>query len=334
MQLISNSNTLSYSTDFPIQNQLSSENAYIQLDKCDIGQKEFISRHIDSRIWNSLDLRSGDIILGSYAKSGTTWLQNILCQLVHGPSRSLNVGDISPWVESKYGDIHLKLDKINRQKYRRILKTHLPLHCLSFDPKVKYLYIARDAVDVAWSLHHHHSMANKSWYSYLNNQEGILGEEFSAPTPNTKSYFFNWLYRDGHPFWPYKVNVKSWWEARHHPNIFILHYKNLTTNFDRTILALASFLGLRINSDKLQLIRKYTSFQFMQQHAELFAPNGGKFWVGGGKTFFNKGKDGEWQSVLNKKEEEKYFNTLVMELGPECCRWIRLGVQDRIADGE
>ncbi len=32
-------------------------------------------RHFDSTIWNDLQFRDDDIIIATYAKSGTTWVQ-------------------------------------------------------------------------------------------------------------------------------------------------------------------------------------------------------------------------------------------------------------------
>ncbi|WP_052707026.1 sulfotransferase domain-containing protein [Teredinibacter turnerae] len=286
--------------------------------------KRFVSRHIDSSIWQSVSIRPGDIILGSYAKSGTTWLQNILCQLVHGAGSRINVNEVSPWIESKLGNRFSVLDQIEKQTHRRILKTHLPLTYFDILPEVKYVYIARDAVDVAWSLHHHHMMANKDWYSLLNNQD-IKNEKFSLPIEDKRSYFFNWLYSDGHPFWPYSDNIRSWWKARYLNNVFVLHYKNLTLDFDKTVLMLASFLETNLSSDGVKLIKECSSFEYMRVNAELFAPNGGKFWLGGAKTFFNKGKDGEWNSELSQVDLEEYETFLKEVLGKQCLNWIRKG---------
>lgn len=37
--------------------------------------REFQNHHFDSTIWNDFKFRDDDIIIATYAKSGTTWVQ-------------------------------------------------------------------------------------------------------------------------------------------------------------------------------------------------------------------------------------------------------------------
>ena len=40
--------------------------------------REMHSHHFDSTIWNDFRFRDDDIIISTYAKSGTTWVQQIV----------------------------------------------------------------------------------------------------------------------------------------------------------------------------------------------------------------------------------------------------------------
>jgi hypothetical protein len=40
--------------------------------------RELHNHHFDSTIWNDLQFRDDDIIIATYAKSGTTWMQQIV----------------------------------------------------------------------------------------------------------------------------------------------------------------------------------------------------------------------------------------------------------------
>ena len=44
--------------------------------------RELHSHHFDSTIWNDFPFRDDDIVIATYAKSGTTWLQQIISQLL------------------------------------------------------------------------------------------------------------------------------------------------------------------------------------------------------------------------------------------------------------
>ena len=41
-------------------------------------QRELRNHHFDSTIWNDFAFRDDDIIIATYGKSGTTWVQQIL----------------------------------------------------------------------------------------------------------------------------------------------------------------------------------------------------------------------------------------------------------------
>ena len=50
-------------------------------------------------MWNSFKFRDDDIIIATYAKSGTTWMQQIVGQLVFKGAEGIDVSGSSPWVD-------------------------------------------------------------------------------------------------------------------------------------------------------------------------------------------------------------------------------------------
>ena len=45
-------------------------------------RRELHNHHFDSTIWNDFKFRNNDIVIATYAKSGTTWMQQIGCCMV------------------------------------------------------------------------------------------------------------------------------------------------------------------------------------------------------------------------------------------------------------
>jgi aryl sulfotransferase len=172
--------------------------------------REFQNHHFDSTVWNDFNFRDDDIIIATYAKSGTTWLQQIVSQLIFNGAEDLEVAEMSPWIDLRVPPKEVKLPTVEQQQHRRFLKTHLPVDALVFSPKAKYVYIGRDGRDVAWSAYNHHVNANEFWYQALNDTPGRVGAPIEKPVGDVVEYYKNWLDQDGYPFWPFFENISSW----------------------------------------------------------------------------------------------------------------------------
>ena len=106
--------------------------------------REFHNHHYDSTIWNDFEFRDDDIIISTYGKSGTTWAQQIVSQLLFDGEERLETAEMSPWVDLRVPPKEVKLPMIHAQTHRRFLKTHLPVDALVFSDKAKYVYVGRD----------------------------------------------------------------------------------------------------------------------------------------------------------------------------------------------
>ncbi len=211
--------------------------------------RELHNHHFDSTIWNDFNFRDDDIVIATYAKSGTTWVQQILAQLLLGANPELAVADLSPWLDLRVPPKAVKLPAVEAQKHRRFLKTHLPVDALVFSPKAKYIYIGRDGRDVVWSLYNHHSNANQLWYDALNETPGRVGPPIERPPNDIVTYWREWLDRDGFPFWSFWENVSTWWQIRHLPNVLMLHFADLKRDLPGQIRRIAGFLAIDINEE-------------------------------------------------------------------------------------
>jgi aryl sulfotransferase len=283
------------------------------------------SHHFDSTIWNDFSFRDNDIVISTYAKAGTTWVQQIVSQLIFGGAEGLEVAEMSPWLDLRIPPKEVKLPAVEAQTHRRFIKTHLPVDALVFSPKAKYLYIARDGRDVVWSMYNHHTNANALWYEALNDTPGLVGPPIGPPPDSVLTYFDDWLERDGHPFWPFWENLRTWWEIRHLPNVMMLHFGRLKADMPGQIRRIAAFLDTPIDEAAWPAILEHCSFDYMKANANASVPLGGAFWEGGAQTFVHKGVNGRWRDLLGPAQCAAYEARALAELGEDCARWLATG---------
>jgi aryl sulfotransferase len=232
---------------------------------------------------------------------------------------------MSPWLDLRVPPKDVKLPLVEAQTHRRFLKTHLPVDALRFSPKARYLYIGRDGRDVVWSMYNHHVNANQSWYDALNETPGRVGPPIERPPDDVRQYWRDWMSRDGHPFWPFWENVRSWWQVRTLPNVTLVHYANLKRDMPGEIRRIARFLDIPINEARWEAILEHCSFEWMKKNATKSVPLGGAFWDAGAEVFINRGLNGRWKDTLTATESAEYEKRAEAELGADCARWLASG---------
>ncbi len=290
-----------------------------------IKTRELHNHHFDSTIWNDFKFRNDDIIIATYAKAGTTWMQQIIAQLLFDGNSDLEVAEMSPWLDLRVPPKAVKLPVVEAQTHRRFIKTHLPVDSLRFSPKAKYIYIARDGRDVVWSLYNHHANANETWYRALNDTPGRIGPPLERPPSDIRKYWHDWLERDGYPFWSFWENTRSWWEIRNLPNVMLVHFGNLKRDLPGQIRRVAKFLDIPVQDSRWDAILEHCSFEWMKRNATKSVPLGGAFWDAGAEVFINRGINGRWRDTLTNEESSEYERRAEAELGAECAHWLASG---------
>jgi aryl sulfotransferase len=279
----------------------------------------------DSTRWNGFRFRDDDIVIATYAKTGTTWTQQIVAQLIFGPV-DVDLFQISPWLDFRLMPIEPLLQGLEAQNHRRFIKTHLPLDALVFSPQAKYMYIARDGRDTLWSLYNHHKGFTEGAYQMINGIPGRVGPPLEPPTDDIVQYFRDWLDGGGLPiggtFWDH---VQGWWSVRHLPNVLLVHFNNLKADMPGEIRRIARFLEIEIDEAKWPAIVEHCTFDYMRTHASEHSPMIAQVFQEGGKTFFHKGVNGRWRDVLSAADVEKYERIAKMNLTPDCARWLETG---------
>ncbi len=265
----------------------------------------------DSERWDQVKLRDDDIIVATWGKTGTTLTQQMVYQLVTGGADDVAAIAVSPWIERRAGDpVETMAAMLEAQTHRRVMKTHLPFESAPFLETIKYVYVGRDARDVAWSLHNHVMLELE--------QLNAAGRQAPLPFGGIREFYLHWLeneaFGQGEPsLW---ANVQSWWNQRHRPNVLLLHFANLIADLTGEMRRLAAFLEIPIDEARLPSLVERCGLDYMRKQA-----TGSRLPAG----FFNKGTNGRWRDVLSPEEVALCDEVAGKKLTPDCAHWLKTG---------
>ena len=281
---------------------------------------------MDSSRWSEFSFRPGDIVIASWARSGTTWLQQIVAQLLFGPDQTLRLDRLSPWLEHRVAPVSLILQQLQSQSHRRFIKTHLPANAVPLSKKARYLFIGRDGRDIAWSVYNFHRRHTPLAYQLLRTMSG--GDDAGLPSPvdDFGTYFDEWLAGDGYPWWPFWSHIRSWWSIRDAQQICLVHYTKLTTDYEAEVRRIARFLEVDVADESLSRILELATFESMRSSsASLFGLSANRLLNGGMKQFFHCGKVNGWREVLSPDRVQQYEERATKELPRACAGWLASG---------
>jgi aryl sulfotransferase len=220
-----------------------------------------------------------------------------------------------------------KLAALEAQTHRRFIKTHLPMDALVFSPRARYIYVARDGRDAAWSFHHHQASFTQSSIDVLTSLPNVDAPPAALPTPDVRQFWREWFDGQGDPGnpFPFWDHLRGWWAIRDLPNVHLVHYSNLKRDLPGEMRRVAAFLEISIDESRWDAILEYCSFEWMKANAAKVAPEGGELWEGGGQTFIHRGVNGRWRDVLTPEDVAEYEDRAVRELGAACAHWLATG---------
>ena len=116
-------------------------------------KRHYQNAMIDSERWTAFTPRDDDIIISTWYKAGTTWVQGIRGALVFQSAAPLRThDDLSPWLDAFFEPVADVVARLDSLENRRNLKTHLPLDAIPYQPSTKYIYVGRGGRDVWMSM--------------------------------------------------------------------------------------------------------------------------------------------------------------------------------------
>ncbi|RMF23333.1 MAG: hypothetical protein D6760_05555, partial [Deltaproteobacteria bacterium] len=159
----------------------------------------------------------GDVIVATQMKCGTTWMQQIVYEiLMHGRG---DLGDgghrhicaVSPWIESLD---NVDIDDAPRlgPGRRRVIKTHLPASLCPYSPAAKYVYVTRHPA---------------SCFASIVDFATMLWGPLAPPPPRMLELFCSQRMWWG----PWPAHVAGWWHwSRRYSNVLFVRFEDMRSD--------------------------------------------------------------------------------------------------------
>ena len=247
------------------------------------------------QVKQKLSLCPGDVIVNTYPKSGTTWVQQILMLLRSGEKDGArDFTSVVPWLET--GDVQM-IESLTRPFY---LKSHMPyeltLGGLPHTTPAKYIYIVRNPKDVAVSYYHH--------------MRGFKIDAFSGSWEE----FFDLFLAGRISFGSWFDHVLGWWKYKDAENVLFLKYEDMKLNLREAVQKIAAFvLPDPPPASVLDKVAEQSTFGSMKESLatnHLFTSS--QFRNLDQAPFMRKGKVGDWRNYFTA-EQNAAFDALYAE---------------------
>lgn len=298
--------------------------------------REYRTWVMDSRRWDGYRPRPGDVIVATYPKCGTTWMQRIVNLLIFQTQEVQPLDRISPWVDMRISKpIDEVLESLEAQSHRRAVKSHLPLDGLPLYDEVRYIHVARDGRDAVMSFHNHGTGFREQVLDKLDAAglaDETLGRAYPRIPADPAEYFNKWLrigaisgQTDGYQFVSYFEFEKSYWLERHRANLLFVHYTDLKADLAGEMGRIAAFLDITVPEQTWPHVITAAEFESMKKQGAELMPNVTGMFDEGKDRFFNKGQNGRWKDVFTKEDLGVYDAKLAAVLPAACIRWLEGG---------
>jgi aryl sulfotransferase len=299
-------------------------------------RREYRTWSIDSRRWEHYRPRPNDIVIATYPKCGTTWMQRIVDLLVFQTTQARPIMELSVWIDRRFLEpIEPTLARLDAQQHRRSLKSHLPFDGLPIYDEVKYIHVARDGRDACLS-HHNHALGFTPQVLEDLDRLGMDDVTIGRPYPRVASdpapHFHRWLtegavpgHQDGAPAMSFFHFEQSWWDQQHRANVLLVHYNDLKADLPGEMQLIASFLDIEIAPEIWPDLVKAAGFEAMRREGAMLMGKVGTVFQGGSSRFFHKGTNERWRGVFREEDLLLYEAKAAAAVSPECMAWVASG---------
>ena len=193
-----------------------------------------------------------DIIISTFPKCGTTWMQQIVHGLRSGGSMAFGeISEVVPFMEVAH-DCGIDLNA--PQAFApRAFKTHYGADELP--EGAKYIVVLRDPID-----------ACVSFYNFM------VGWYLEPGTVSLETYTEQSFFK-ATGSWRYWTHLASWWPRRAEETVKLFCFEDIKQDPAGAIREVAAFMGLEPDADLERLALEQSSISFMRAHKHQFDDN-------------------------------------------------------------
>ncbi|MBK1707090.1 sulfotransferase [Halochromatium glycolicum] len=257
--------------------------------------------------------RPTDVLITTAPKAGTTWMQQILHQLLTGGDTDFeDIDQVVPWLERQRPPRAWRevLADFEQRPDPRLFKTHCTWEQTPGRETARIVLTVRDPRDCCVSFYHH----------LMDMSDSALEQDQLERPPSLDAHVDQWL-----AFGAWFRNVASWWPQRQRSNLLMLRYSDLKADLPGAMRRIAGFLGWSLTAEALERAAHYSAFAWMKAHSERFAgrnADGTPMFRTGG--FIRKGQTGDHKTHLTAEQEAKILRRCRQELPPDCLAYLGL----------
>ena len=194
-------------------------------------------------------------------------------------------------------------------------------------PKVKFLAMARNGLDVVSSLvpffNSHRDEFRTIWGGFPPRSSGNIDID--------KEDRIKELLPGGNLYQLYFPYIQRWWPMRHESNVLLLHYSDAKRDMRGTVAKLADFYEVHLTDSELDAATEMCSFKYMKEKSHLFSyelplnPSySGTIMYPG--SMIRKGENGDGKGVFNEEQQQRWRQTEEEELpDPVLRKWAKDG---------
>ena len=237
--------------------------------------------------------QSEDIFIVTQQRSGTTWTQQIVYEILSrgkgdlGDRGHISLYAVSPWIESAIG-VTIEKAPLVGEKKNRVIKSHLPSYLCPYSEDAKYIYIARHPVSCCASCY--------DWWT-----------ELAKPFMCSMEKFIDLFCSDQFTFSPWPKHVDGYWQwTQNKTNILFFHFEEMKQDLTKVIEKMTNFLGYDLTDGEVSMIAEKSSFKYMSEHWELFEMSPPMPYFSD-QPFF-KGGSLKRKNPFNDAQKKKIFN--------------------------